>query len=128
MCVKKILHVEDDEDIQAIALIALETIGGFDVCQCSSGQDALNAVGAYKPDLYLLDAMMPGMSGIETLAALRQAEDAHNVPAVFMTAKAQENEISEFLNCGATGVITKPFDPMLLAGQILEIIADDKVG
>jgi len=121
MEIKKILHVEDDEDIQAIALIALETMGGFEVMQCSSGRDAVDKAPAFQPDLYLLDAMMPGMTGLETLAELRKDDSLGDVPAIFMTAKAQSSEVSEFLDSGALGVITKPFDPMTLADQIRDI-------
>ncbi len=123
MEIKKILHVEDDEDIQAIALIALETMGGFEVMQCSSGRDAVDKAPAFQPDLYLLDAMMPGMTGLETLAELRKNGSLGDVPAIFMTAKAQSSEVSEFLDSGALGVITKPFDPMTLADQIRDICA-----
>jgi len=121
MDIKKILHVEDDEDIQAIALIALETIGNFEVRQCLCGKEALEVAPEFLPDLYLLDAMMPGMTGVETLAALREANPEQTIPAIFMTAKAQKNEVSEFMDQGALGVITKPFDPLTLADQIREI-------
>jgi len=123
MTIKKILHVEDDPDIQAIALIALETMGGFEVRQCLSGKDALDLAPEFKPDLYLLDAMMPGMSGLETLSALRKDDSLGDIPAIFMTAKAQSSEVSEFLDSGALGVITKPFDPLTLADQIRDICA-----
>jgi len=114
----KILHVEDDLDIQAIAQIALETIGGFEILQCSSGQDALKAAPDFKPDLFLLDVMMPGMTGPETLAALRELPGMADVPAIFMTAKAQRDEVAEFLALGAIEVVVKPFEPMELAGEI----------
>ena len=114
----KILHVEDDLDIQAIAQIALETIGGFEVLQCSSGQEALKAAPDFKPDLFLLDVMMPGMTGPETLAALRELPGMADIPAIFMTAKAQRDEVAEFLALGAIEVVVKPFEPMELAGEI----------
>ncbi len=115
---KKILHVEDDLDIQSIAQIAFETIGGFEVRQCSSGQEAVTAAPEFAPDLFLLDVMMPGMSGPETLTALRALDGMADVPAIFMTAKAQKEEIDEFKGYGAIDVVVKPFDPMELAGQI----------
>ncbi|MDQ7081423.1 MAG: response regulator [Paracoccaceae bacterium] len=114
----KILHVEDDLDIQAIAQIALETIGGFEILQCSSGQEALKAAPDFKPDLFLLDVMMPGMTGPETLAALRELPGMADVPAIFMTAKAQRDEVAEFLALGAIEVVVKPFEPMELANEI----------
>jgi two-component system, OmpR family, response regulator len=116
---KKILHVEDDPDIQEIAIMVLETLGGFDVRQCDSGPEALAVAPEFRPDLFLLDVMMPEMSGPETLRRLREVPDFSNTPAVFMTAKAQSEEIQAFLDYGAVGVITKPFDPMELTEQIL---------
>jgi len=115
---KKILHVEDDLDIQSITQIALETIGGFEVRQCSSGHEAVAVATEFAPDLFLLDVMMPGMSGPETLAALRKLDGMADIPAIFMTAKAQKEEIAEFKGHGAIDVVVKPFDPMELAGQI----------
>ncbi len=121
MVLKKILHVEDDEDIQAVALMALESLGGFDVMQCPSGQDAVDKAVEFQPDLFLLDAMMPGMSGLETLVALRTIPEVKDVPAIFMTAKAQQDEIRNFLSQGAIGVITKPFDPVTLSDEIRSV-------
>jgi len=115
---KNILHVEDDEDIRSIALMALQTIGGFNVVQCSGGQDALEKVQEFTPDLFLLDVMMPGMSGIETQEALRKMPRFADTPVIFMTAKAHREEIDEFKDSGAIDVITKPVDPVTLSDQV----------
>lgn len=117
---KTILHVEDDLDIQEITRLALETIGGFIVEQCSSGRDALERASSFSADLFLLDVMMPGMSGEETLKELRKQPEFKDTPAIFMTAKAQPEEVQAFKDSGAIDVITKPFDPMTLADQIRE--------
>lgn len=117
----KVMHVEDDMDIREIALIALETVGGLEVVQCESGAMALEMAPKEKPDLFLLDVMMPGMSGDETLLALRQMPEFADTPAIFMTAKAQQSEVDRLLEMGALDVITKPFDPMTLAEEILAI-------
>ncbi|MBT8121342.1 MAG: response regulator, partial [Gammaproteobacteria bacterium] len=66
----KILYVEDEPDIQTVTLMALETIGGFTVKACSSGQEAVDAAPAFEPDLVILDVMMPGMDGPATMEAL----------------------------------------------------------
>ena len=114
-----IMYVEDDPDIQAIARLALETIGGLAVTICGSGQEALAAVGSgNRPGLILLDVMMPEMDGPATLAALRTLSQTATTPTVFMTAKVQPHEVTHFKSLGALGVISKPFDPMLLAQQI----------
>lgn len=117
----KILYVEDDPDIQAIAVMVLDAISGFTLEPCSSGSEALSKAVDFNPDLILLDVMMPGMDGPETLHALRQLPELANKPVVFMTAKVQPQEVQGYLDLGAVGVIAKPFDPMTLADQLREI-------
>lgn len=121
MELNKILHVEDEPDIQEIARLALETIGGFTVETCSSGQEALEGVSAFRPDLILLDVMMSGMDGPTTLGELRKLPETAKTPIIFMTAKVQSGEIDQFKGMGAIDVIAKPFDPTTLSDQIREI-------
>jgi CheY-like chemotaxis protein len=85
---------------------------------CPDGRAALTQAPNFKPDLVLLDVMMPGLSGPETLAALRKQATMAGVPVVFMTAKAMPDEVEELLQYGATGVIVKPFDPVTLPQDI----------
>ena len=118
---RRILFVEDDPDIQKVAKLALEAIGGFSVLTCDSGARALAAVTGFVPDLILLDVMMPGMDGPATLKALRQVPGAETIPAVFMTARVQPTEIAGYRALGAVDVIAKPFDPMRLADTVREI-------
>jgi len=114
----RILMVEDEPDIQAVAQIALETVGGLQVEMCSSGQEALDRVLACAPDLILMDVMMPGLDGLSTLQTLRANPETAGFPVIFMTAKVQSHEIARFIDLGAIGVIAKPFDPMTLASTI----------
>lgn len=118
---KRILHVEDDPSIQAVAKVALEAVGGFEVLSCSSGQDAIERVAGFAPDFILLDVMMPGMDGPQTLQELGRMVDITQIPVAFMTAKVQPNEIEHYRSLGARDVIIKPFDPMQLATQIRAI-------
>lgn len=118
---KKILYVEDEKDIQAIARMALEMVGKFTVRACSSGAEALAAIAEFKPDLILLDVMMPDMDGPTTLARLREHPSGAGIPAVFMTAKVQAHEIENLKQAGAAEVIAKPFDPMTLSDSIRRI-------
>lgn len=113
---EKILYVEDEPDIQAVAQLALELVGGFRVKLCPDGLQALQAVAEFSPDLILLDVMMPGLSGPQTLERLRA--NGVMTPVVFMTAKVRSDEVQEFLSLGALGVIAKPFDPMQLADEV----------
>lgn len=118
-----LLHVEDDPDIREIAELALGLTGAFELIQCDSGEAALSYAQTNTPDVILLDMMMPGLSGPQTLEALRQLPHLREVPAIFMTARAQQNDIDTMHEIGAAGVISKPFDPMTLSDQILAIIA-----
>lgn len=121
MGLQRILYVEDEPDIQAVARLALEMVGGFTVKICSSGDDALREAGAFAPDMILLDVMMPGMDGPSTLAALRGFDGLKATPVAFMTAKVQPHEVQQLKALGAVGVIAKPFDPMTLSDQVREL-------
>ena len=114
---RRILFVEDDPDIQVVATLALESLGGFTVLACGSGAEALSRFPGFAPDLVLLDVMMPGMDGPATLRALRRLP-AGGVPVVFMTARVQAHEILQYREMGAVDVIAKPFDPMTLAEAV----------
>jgi len=121
MAIKKletILYAEDEDDIRAIAQIALEDIGGFTIRYCINGHKLLEALKDFTPDLILLDVMMPEMDGPTALRELRKIEKMSTIPAIFMTAKIQNNEIEEYKALGAIDVIAKPFNPMTLADEI----------
>ncbi|MFB2764213.1 MULTISPECIES: response regulator [Marinobacter] len=124
----KILYVEDDPDIRAIAELALQDVGGFNAALCSSGQQALEVAPEFEPDLILLDVMMPEMDGPETMRRLRALDATRATPVIFMTARIQSTEIQEYLALGAIGVIPKPFDPMTLADDIHRIAKDNTQG
>lgn len=115
---ERILYVEDEPDIQAVARLALENLGGFKVEVCSSGREALAKAGNFKPDLVLLDVMMPGMDGPTTLGELRKIPGCISTPVVFMTAKVQPQEVAQYLSLGAINIIPKPFNPMTLADTV----------
>lgn len=117
----RILYVEDDADIQAVGELALAHVGGFTVELCRSGQEALDKVADFQPDLILLDVMMPGIDGIETFNALKEQGHLDNTPVVFMTAKVQEEDLARYRQLGITDIISKPFDPMSLSDRIREI-------
>ncbi len=117
----RILVVEDEHDIRTIVQLALERVGGF-VVQCvGSGSEALAMATAHAPDLILLDVMMPGMDGPETLRALQALPATASTPVVFLTAKAQPHDIELLRGLGAVAVIVKPFDPMTLSETLANI-------
>lgn len=118
---KHILYVEDEISIQRLVQLSLEKLGGYRVSLFDKGKEALECVSDLKPDLIMLDVMMPGMDGPQILAELRLRDDTRHIPVVFITAKARQDEINAFLSIGAQGVVTKPFDPMTLPQQLKDI-------
>ena len=121
MALERVMHVEDDESIRAVAEIALTDVAGFTLLSCDSGQSALAQAEAFAPQLILLDVMMPQMDGLQTLTALRQIPALAKTPVVFMTAKIQQAEKQRYLDAGAVGIIEKPFEPMEL-GETLQTL------
>ena len=118
---KRILLVEDDPDIQTVTSLALGSFGGFEVHICGSAQEAVAAAGQFRPDLILLDVMMPGMDGVDTLVALRGIPATAAVPVVFLTARVQPHEVERYRELGSLAVIPKPFEPTALAATIRAI-------
>ena len=118
MPLSRILYVEDDADVRKVATFALKMVGKFTVEACSSGEEALEKAVGFAPQLLLLDVMMPGMDGPTTLAQLRELPEIADVPAVFMTAKVQPQEVTRYRELGSLDVISKPFDPMTLAASV----------
>lgn len=125
---KRILYVEDEDDIRAIATMSLEAVGGFEVVACACGAAAVAAAPSAAADLILLDVMMPSMDGPATLEALRALPATANTPVIFMTAKVQASEIAQYLALDALQVIAKPFDPMRISDDILKIWDASRAG
>ena len=108
----KILHVEDDADILRLAKISLERVGGYVVEACESAPKALTQALTFKPDLILLDIMMPEMDGVEAYHAFRRLEQTEQTPVILLTAKADMESLGELAELGSIGVITKPLIPL----------------
>jgi CheY-like chemotaxis protein len=117
------LSVDDEPDIREIIDLALSLDPLFVVRECSSGREALKDAVDWRPDLILLDVMMPIMDGPATLAELRADRRTAMIPVVFMTARAQTHEQQRFKSLGAAGVIAKPFDPMQLPAIVRDCVA-----
>lgn len=120
---KRILLIDDEEDIQALARLSLELEAGWEIVTASSGKEGLAIALAQPPDAILLDVMMPDLDGLGTLEALRTYPDLQQVPVIFVTAKAQATDRRRFYAAGVKGVITKPFDPLTLSSQIAGFLA-----
>lgn len=118
---RKILFVDDDQDVHMIVKLCLREIPNLEFRSAFSGQEAISISQEFLPDLILLDVMMPKMDGIETLRALKQIPSLKNTAVVFLTAKAVRSEVENFLKYGVVEVITKPFDALTLSKEVLEI-------
>jgi two-component system OmpR family response regulator len=114
-----ILCVDDEEDIQEVVKLCLELDGGFTIDSCAGGAEALAFLAHTRPDLILLDVMMPGMDGPATFAAMKSK--GLDVPVIFMTARVRGADVSQYLEMGAVGVVPKPFDPVTLAGEVRQL-------
>jgi len=116
--IMKVLHVDDDEDIRTITKLAFSLDSTFELTQCSCGGAAVEIAQEMKPDLLLLDMIMPGMNGEETWEKMKSEVGLTDTPTIFMSARAEQQFASDLIKKGATGIITKPFDPMSLCQQI----------
>lgn len=115
---ERVLYAEDEPNIQKVAKMALEMVGGFQALICDDGAQALAQVQAFAPDLILLDVMMPNLDGPQTLQALRRDPATASIPVFFLTAQTRPEEIQALQAQGVQGVLAKPFNPMTLATQV----------
>jgi CheY-like chemotaxis protein len=120
---RQLLLIDDETDIQTVAKIGLTLNTDWQVMTANSGEAGLEAAIATIPDAILLDVAMPGMDGLATLAALKENTATAHIPIIFLTAKAQASDRRRLHDAGASGVITKPFDPTTLASQIAGFLA-----
>ncbi len=120
---ERVLYIEDEPDIRLVAEIALRQVGGLDVVTCVGGEEGLDLICDFMPQLVILDVMMPGMDGPQILLKLRDMPEFRETPVVFITAKVQPDEVEQFKRLGAADVISKPFNPMTLANDVRAIWA-----
>ena len=112
---RRILIVDDVEDNRTVLDRQLRR-AGFETALCEDGMSALAEVSSNPPDLVLLDWMMPGLSGMETLKAMREHLDLHRLPIIMCTARDEESSIVDALEAGANDYVQKPIRmPVLLA-------------
>lgn len=116
-----VLLVEDEPDIRLIARAALVR-AGFDVVPASNGLEALAAVAASRPDLIVMDCMMPELDGLDTCARLKSDDATRGIPVIFLTARADAAAHDRCMALGALGCIAKPFNPLRLGDQIQALL------
>ncbi len=117
----RICYVEDDEDIQRIVRMSLERVGKMTVEVVGDPVVAIERFAAFKPQLVMLDWMMPGMDGPTLFRKMKETPEVKDVPVVFITAKASQRELDELRTLGAAGTISKPFSPKDLPEQLRAI-------
>ena len=119
---RRILLVDDEDDIREVAQLSLETIAEWEVLTAGSGREGLRVAEAELPDAILLDVMMPDMDGTTTFQRLQSNPSISNIPVVLLTAKIQASDRRKFSGLGVRGLLAKPFDPMTLAGELAQIL------
>lgn len=117
----KVLLVDDDDDLRMLGQLSLRR-RQWDVWVVADGREALEVALRELPDAILLDVQMPGWSGPETLAALREEPTTAAIPVVFLTAQAESKDVHRYRQLGAQGVIRKPFSPLQLPELLLQAL------
>jgi CheY-like chemotaxis protein len=120
----KILLAEDDLDIQTVIRMSLRVRGVKDIVVADNGEECLALANEVKPDVILLDVMMPKLDGYETCRRLKADPATQSIPVIFLTAKAQYFEVKRGIDVGALGYLIKPFDPMTLHDQITALLEE----
>jgi CheY-like chemotaxis protein len=115
---RRILIIDDEEDIRQVAALSLETVAGWHVVLANSGAQGIETAVREKPDAILLDVMMPSMDGPTTFQRLQAHPETAGIPVLLLTAKVQGSDQRRFASLGVAGVLTKPFDPLTLSRQI----------
>jgi two-component system, OmpR family, response regulator len=118
---QSVLYVDDEQDIRMIVRTALCLLAGLDTHVAHSGEVAIDMAYELRPDLIVLDVMMPGLDGPSTLRRIRESPLIADIPVIFMTAKVLPSEITDLLKLGAIGVIPKPFDPLKLGDRLMAL-------
>ena len=118
---RSLLYVDDEPDLRIIVQTALNLAQGLTVHTAESGEQGLELARELRPDLLLLDVMMPGLDGPATLKRLRADPELARIPVIFVTAKATPENSMRLRAMGASAVIAKPFDPMQLSAKVLSL-------
>jgi CheY-like chemotaxis protein len=119
----KVLIAEDDPDIQVMLKMVLTRLGKCEVTITFQGDQVIPMTRLHKPDLILLDVMLPEMNGHDICRALKADPELKSIPVIFLTARSMPAEMQQALAMGALGYLAKPFDPMTLVPQINEILS-----
>lgn len=119
---RRILIIDDEDDIREVAALSLEATAGWHVLTASSGPKGMEVAAAERPDAILMDVMMPEVDGPTTFRLMQQNPTIAHIPVLLLTAKVQGADQRRFANLGVNGILFKPFDPLTLAQQISDIL------
>lgn len=122
--IKKVLLIDDDPDVRRIGSMSLRKLGGFDVLLASSGAEGLMMAEQSRPDLILLDIIMPGLDGMVTITELKNSAITKLIPVIFLTGARDQAGPEKVREVGALGVIFKPLDPLRLPDQARELVGE----
>jgi CheY-like chemotaxis protein len=119
---RRILIIDDDDDIREVAALTLETVAGWEVLTANSGANGIQRAREENPDAILLDVMMPGMDGPTTFQELQKIPETAGIPVILLTAKVQGADQKRFAELGVAAILFKPFDPLTLAQQMSDAL------
>jgi CheY-like chemotaxis protein len=124
---RRILLIDDEEDIREVASLTLEATAGWEVLTASSGAIGILTAMAEQPEAIVMDVMMPEMDGPTTYREMQKYPEIAHIPVILLTAKVQGVDQRRFADLGVAAVLFKPFDPMTLAQQIADVLHWDPV-
>jgi DNA-binding response OmpR family regulator len=119
---KRILLADDEENLRLLVRMAIED-AGHQIVEAGDGEHALALAREHRPDLIVLDWMMPGLTGLEVTRSVRSEPDLRGIPILLITAKGQEEDRHIGMEAGATDYLVKPFSPLELAHRVEELLA-----
>ena len=119
---RRVLIIDDDDDIREVAALSLEATANWTVLTASSGKEGIKVAAVEKPDAILMDVMMPEMDGPTTFKKLQGNPETAGIPVVLLTAKVQGVDQKQFAGLGVAAILFKPFDPLTLSSQIASVL------
>lgn len=118
---KTILLVDDEPHVLEVLRVTLEDLG-FALLEAEDGPRALQLAREQKPDLVILDVMLPTMSGLDVCRALHEARDTERIPIILLTARSGEDDQKAGFEAGADRYLTKPFSPLTLQSEVIRLL------
>jgi len=124
MNIDTVLLIDDNAEFKKVVSKALEALTNWQILTGSSGLEALQILSLNEPDVILMDVSMPEMDGLEAIEKIRQNKKLARIPIILITAKVLEDEMQHYSTLGLAGIVSKPFDPLLLHKRVEEIVSD----